>query len=67
MLTVSMLTVSKWLLIIAGALLIIESILLFAGLRSLLFGWPLPCPVVFLLLGVGILFFGIGSAAFKKE
>jgi hypothetical protein len=61
-----MLTASKWLLIIAGALLIIESILIFAGINTL-FGWPLPCPGAFLLLGAGILLFGIGSKAFKKE
>ena len=61
-----MLTVSKWLFIIAGALFIIESILLFAGVRALL-GWALPCPLAFLLLGAGILLFGIGSNAFKKE
>ena len=62
-----MLTISKWLFIVAGALLIIESILLFAGVRTLLFGWPLPCPVTLLLLGVGVLLFGIGGAAFKRE
>jgi len=62
-----MLTASKWLLIIAGALLIIDSILIFAGIPNPLFGLPLPCPVTFLLLGAGILLFGIGSKAFKKE
>ncbi|MEW6614633.1 MAG: hypothetical protein AB1401_04120 [Thermodesulfobacteriota bacterium] len=62
-----MLTVSKWLFIIAGALFIIESILIIAGVRTLLFGWPLPCPVAFLLLGAGLLLFAIGSNAFKKE
>ncbi|MFH1626189.1 MAG: hypothetical protein ABID54_13680 [Pseudomonadota bacterium] len=62
-----MLTISKWLFIVGGALFIIDSILLFAGVRTLFFGWPLPCPVTLLLVGVGILLFGIGSAAFKKE
>ena len=66
-----MLTASKWLLIIAGALLILDSILIFAGLPNpvqFLFGWPwpLPCPVALLLLGVGLLLFGIGSKAFTK-
>jgi hypothetical protein len=62
-----MLTVSKWILIVAGALLIYDSILMFAGIPNPLFGLPLPCPVTLLLLGVGILLFGIGSKAFKKQ
>jgi len=62
-----MLTASKWLLIIAGVLLIIDSIGIFAGIPNPLFGWPLPCPVTLLLLGVGILLFAIGSRAFKKQ
>jgi hypothetical protein len=62
-----MLTASKWLLIIAGALLILDSIFIFAGKPNPLFGWPLPCPLTLLLLGAGILLFGIGSKAFKKQ
>jgi len=62
-----MLTTSKWLLIISGAMLILDSILIFAGKPNPLFGWPLPCPVTLLLLGSGILLFGIGSKAFKKH
>jgi hypothetical protein len=62
-----MLTVSKWLLIIAGALLIYDSILMFASKPNPLSGLPLPCPVTLLLLGAGILLFGIGSKAFKKQ
>jgi len=62
-----MLTVSKWLLIIAGALLILDAIFIFAGIPNPFFGWPLPCPVTLLLLGVGILLFVIGSKAFKKQ
>ena len=62
-----MLTTSKWLLIISGAMLILDSILIFAGKPNPLFGWPLPCPVTLLLLGAGILLFGIGSKAFKKQ
>lgn len=62
-----MLTTSKWLLIVAGALLILDSLLIFAGRPNPLFGWPLPCPVTLLLLGIGILLFGIGSRAFKKQ
>ena len=62
-----MVTVSKWLLIIAGALLIYDSILIFAGKPNPLFGWPLPYPVTLLLLGAGNLLFGIGGKAFKKQ
>ena len=62
-----MLTVSKWLLIVSGGLLIIDSIMIFAGRPNPLFGWPLPCPVMLILLGAGILLFGIGSGAFKKH
>ena len=62
-----MLAASKWLLIIAGALLIIDSIGIIVGIPNPLFGWPLPCPVTLLLLGAGVLLFGIGSKAFKKE
>jgi hypothetical protein len=61
-----MLTVSKWLLIVAGALLILDSIMIVAGIPNPLFGWPLPCPVTLLLLGAGILLFGTGSKSFKK-
>ena len=62
-----MLTVSKWLLIISGALLGLDAVLIIAGKSNPLFGWPLPCPVTLLLLGVGILLFGIGSKAFKEQ
>jgi hypothetical protein len=58
--------VSKWLLIVAGALLILDSIMIVSGIPNPLFGWPLPCPVTLLLLGAGILLFGIGSKSFKK-
>jgi hypothetical protein len=62
-----MLTASKWLLMIAGALLILDSILMFTGTPNPLFGLPLPCPLTLLLLGAGILLFGIGSKAFKQQ
>jgi hypothetical protein len=62
-----MLTISKWFLIVAGVLLIYESLLIFTGTPNPVSGWPLPCPVTLLLLGVGILLFGIGSKAFKKQ
>jgi hypothetical protein len=62
-----MLTASKWLLIIAGFWLIVGAILIIGGIPNPLLGWPLPCPVTLLLLGLGILLFGISSRAFKKQ
>jgi hypothetical protein len=61
-----MLTASKWILILAGGLLIMDSTLMFAGIPNPLFGWPLPCPVTLVLLGVGIILFGVSSGAFKR-
>ena len=68
----NMLIASKWLLIIAGGVLILDSIwliirLIIVGIPNIFFSWPLPCPVTLLLLGVGLLLFGISSRAFKKE
>ena len=51
-----MLTASKWILITAGVLLIMDSIFMFAGKPNPLFGWPLPCPVTRLFLGLGMIF-----------
>ena len=63
-----MLTISKWLLIIAGALLIFDSILIFAGIPNPLSpDLPLPCPVTLILLGAEIFLFAIGSKSFKSQ
>lgn len=62
-----MLGLSKWLLIISGVGLIIESIMIMAGIPNPLFGWPLPCPTTFILLGAGILLFGIYGRSFKEQ
>jgi len=62
-----MLIASKWILILAGIWLIIDSILIIVGIPNPLFGWPLPCPVTFILLGAGIILFAISSRAFKKQ
>jgi len=61
-----MLTASKILLIIAGLLLILDAVMMAARIPNPLFGWPLPCPVTMVALGVGILLFALGSKAFKK-
>jgi len=61
-----MLTASKWILTIAGVLLVIDSILMFAAIPNPLFGWPLPCPVTLILLGAGIILFVISSKSFKN-
>jgi len=61
-----MLTVSKWTLVTAGMLLIMDSVLIIARIPNPLFGWPLPCPVTLMLLGAGIVLFGVSSKAFKQ-
>ena len=60
-----MLTGSKWLSILAGFWLIIDSILIIGGIPNPLFGWPLPCPVALILLGLVILLFGVSSRVFE--
>jgi len=62
-----MLTASKWILIVAGVLLIVDAAAMAAGVPNPLFGWPLPCPLTLLLLGVGIILFGLGSKAFGRQ
>jgi len=62
-----MLTASKWLLIIGSALLIIDVILIVAKIPNPIPGFPLPCPITWLVLGVGLLLFAIGSKAFKTK
>lgn len=60
-----MLTASKVLLIIAGLLLIMDAVMMAARVPNPLFGWPLPCPVTLVVLGLGILLFALGSKAFS--
>ncbi len=56
-----MLLASQILLIIAGVLLIIDASLMFARRPNPFFGWPLPCPVTLVALGLGIILFSIAS------
>ncbi len=62
-----MLTASKILLIIGGLLLILDAFMMAARIPNPLFGWPLPCPVTMVVLGLGILLFALGSKAFRKS
>ena len=55
-----MLTISRILLIIAGVLLILDAIAMFAGIPNPL-GYSIPCPITLLILGVGILIFSIAN------
>ncbi len=61
-----MLTASKVFLIIAGLLLMLDAVLMATRTPNPLFGWPLPCPLTLVVLGVGVLLFALGSRAFKK-
>ena len=57
-----MLLASHILLIIAGAALILDASLIFAGRPNPLNkGWPLPCPITLAVLGVGVILFVIAS------
>ena len=53
-----MLKVSKVLLLISGFFLIIDGIFIIAGLPNIINPeWPLPCPLVIIMLGLGIVLF----------
>jgi len=56
----------KILLIIAGFLLILDAVLMAARIPNPLFGWPLPCPVTLVSLGLGILLTAFGSRTCNK-
>jgi len=62
-----MLIASKWLLTIAGVLLIYDATLIATGQPNpVSSSWPLPCPVTLILLGLGLILFAISSKTFKK-
>ena len=56
-----MLLVSQIILIIAGAMLILDAAFMAAKRPNPIKGWPLPCPVTIALLGVGIILFVIAG------
>jgi hypothetical protein len=61
-----MLATSKWFLIVGSVLLIIDAIMIVAKIPNPIPGFPLPCPVTWCVLGVGLLLFAISSKAFKN-
>ncbi len=56
-----MLLAAQILLILAGAGLIFDASLMFARRPNPLKGWPLPCPVTLVLLGLGVILLSIAS------
>ena len=56
-----MLLAAQILLIIAGVLLIIDASLMIAHRPNPLKGWPLPCPVTLVVLGLGVVLLSIAS------
>ena len=52
-----MLLASQIILIIAGALLLYDAVLMFTGRPNPIKKWPLPCPVTLAFLGVGIILY----------
>ena len=56
-----MLLASQILLIIAGVLLVVDAVLMAIHRPNPIKGWPLPCPVTLVFLGVGILIFAIAG------
>lgn len=61
-----MLKAAKILSVLAGIPLIVDAVLMALRLPNPLLGLPLPCPVTLTLLGVGLLPFVFGCAAFSK-
>ena len=58
---VKMLLAALIILIIAGVLLLLDAALMFARRPNPLKGWPLPCPITLVVLGLGVLLLSIAS------
>ena len=56
-----MLLVSQILLIIAGILLLVDAALMIAHRPNPIKGWPLPCPITLVCLGLGVILFSIAN------
>ena len=52
-----MLLASQIILIIAGVLLIYDAVLMITHRPNPIKGWPLPCPIALIYLGVGIILY----------
>ncbi len=52
-----MLLISLILLIIAGVLLLVDATLMITHRPNPIKGWPLPCPITLIFLGLGIILF----------
>lgn len=61
-----MLALSKVLLVIAGLFLILDGIFIIAGIPNIVNpAWSLPCPLVLILLGAGIVLFILSGTHHK--
>jgi len=56
-----MLLAAQILLIIAAVLLFVDAALMFTHRPNPFRGWPLPCPVTLVVLGLGVLLLSIAS------
>ncbi|MFC2066321.1 hypothetical protein ACFLUO_04570 [Chloroflexota bacterium] len=56
-----MLLISLIILIIAGAALLLDAALIITHRPNPIKGWPLPCPITLILLGVGVILFSVAS------
>ena len=54
-----MLLAAQIILIISGVLLILNAFYMATGRPNPIKGWPLPCPVVLTLLGVGVILLSV--------
>ena len=56
-----MLLASLIILLIAGASLLLDAILIITHRPNPIKGWPLPCPLTLTLLGLGLILFSIAG------
>ncbi|MFC1902050.1 hypothetical protein ACFLX3_03905 [Chloroflexota bacterium] len=56
-----MLLASQIILIIAGVLLIGDSVFMATHRPNPIKGWPLPCPITLVLLGVGVILLSVAG------
>ena len=56
-----MLLISQILLIIAGLLLLLDATFMILHRPNPFKGWPLPCPITLICLGLGVILFSIAN------